>query len=95
MKAAQAPAETVAAEEVKATEPPVRETLVLDLAPCAGGGISHGGNFYLSRVAYKVTPQEAADLLEAQNRGWAHEASLKENENRNRRRQNSYLRGAA
>lgn len=68
------------------------ETIVLDLPPSAGGGISHASRFYLSRVPYKVTPETARDLMEIQSRCKAHEASLQENENKNRRQQRAYVR---
>lgn len=85
IKEASVEAKEVAPEAPETVEVDNRVTVVLDLPPAAGGAIMHAGVMYLPNTPYKVSPEVARDLLEAQNRCKAHEASLHENENKHRR----------
>lgn len=61
--------------------------IVMNLAPAAGGMISHAGTPYYNGHKYVVAASVARDLAEIQNRSWSHEASLHESENKGRRKQ--------
>ena len=64
------------------------ETIRLDLAPCAGMGLTHVGITYMHGGIYKVPGDIARDLMEMQRRGHSHEASITKQETKGRRRMN-------
>lgn len=63
----------------------------MDLAPSAGGAISHGGVLYVNGGTYKVEVHSARDILEIQNRGWSHESSLQTSENMGRQKLRQHI----
>ncbi len=58
----------------------------MQLAPSAGGAISHAGRMFVNGLTYKLTVDAARDILEIQNRGWSHESSLQTSENMGRQK---------
>lgn len=77
-------------DEVK-EEPIHLEKIQINLAPGAGQAINYSGRQYVHGAKYEVATSIASAVLEIQNRGWAHEASLKESENKGRKQNRAYL----
>ncbi len=78
--------------DVKTDKPEVEyATIHMDLAPSAGGAISHGGNLYVNGGTYKIEVHSARDILEIQNRGWSHESSLQTSENMGRQKLRQHI----
>ncbi len=71
----------------EAAKPEVEFTEIhMDLAPSAGGAISHAGRLFVNGGTYRIEVHAARDILEIQNRGWSHESSLQTSENMGRQK---------
>lgn len=67
------------------------ESITIDLPPAAGVGINLAGVRYTHGRSYQVDNSTKWAIEEAQRRAWAHEASLKESENKGRAKRRAYL----
>jgi len=78
-------------DEVEVKAEPVLSAIEINLAPGAGMAINYSGRQYIHGAKYKVDNGIAQAVMEIQNRGWAHEASLKESENKGRSQKRAFI----
>lgn len=67
------------------------EKIQINLAPGAGMAINYSGRQFVHGAKYEVPTPIAAAVMEIQNRGWSHESSLKESENKGRKSNRAFL----
>ena len=76
--------------EVKPEVAPVLESVRINLAPNQSA-INYCGRQYIHGATYQMETATASAVQEIATRGWAHEASLKESENKTRKQNRAYL----